>query len=148
MKVIIFILSIILFQVRNVFEEQKDERYEKIIKEKISEKYYNEVIDNLVSIIDEIYVYNDFLKAPKQAEGYEDYIPKIDLIQGLKNINTKDASFFDFYRDIKNVLNEARDAHFSLNFKDNSPLRELGFSNYTFCIPFKYIINEEYDEEI
>ena len=95
MKVIIFILSIILFQVRNVFEEQKDERYEKIIKEKIFEEYYNEVIENLVSIIDEIYVYNDFLKAPKQPEGYENYIPKIDLIQGLKNINTKDASFFD-----------------------------------------------------
>ena len=54
---------------------------------------------------------------------------------------------FLIYRDIRIVLNEARDGHFTFNFEDNSPPEELGFSNYIFCIPFKYIINEVYDEE-
>ena len=72
------------------------DEYEELISEKISEDYCNHVIGNLTSIIEEVYIYSDFIKVPKQPAGYDNYIPKVDLIKELKSINKKIEHFMNF----------------------------------------------------
>ena len=123
----------------------QDILYEKLIQEKVTDEYCKDVIGNLTSIIEEAYVYSDFLKAPVQPEGYEGYIPKVDLIKELKDINTTNRTFYDFYIDIQNVINKARDGHLNMrNFQ--TPTKFLFFDDYYFCIPFNYKIKEVFDE--
>ena len=55
----------------------------------------------MTSILNEGYVYLDFLKAPKQPKGYDDYIPKVDLISELNAINKKDRYFRILYNKVK-----------------------------------------------
>jgi hypothetical protein len=119
--------------------------YEELINEKVSEQYCNDVITNLVTAIDELYIYSDFIKAPRQPEGYDNYIPKVDLVKELNAINKKDRYFYDFYRDIKKVLTKTRDGHFSFNANKTPNKTYLYF--YYFCIPFRYKIKEIINEE-
>ena len=119
--------------------------YEQLINEKVTEQYCNDVISNLTSLIDKVYIYTDFIKAPKQPVGYENYIPKVDLIKELNSINTKDRTFYDFYRDTQNILGKARDGHLYLSAYETPNYFDL--YNYYFCIPFKYKINEIFNSE-
>ena len=118
--------------------------YDEIINEEVSEEYCNWVIGNITSLLNEGYIYLDFLKAPKQPEGKENYVIKVDLISELNSINKKNRKFYDFYADIQNVLNKARDGHLSItNFQ--TP-KFLYLDDYYFCIPFSYKIQEVFDE--
>ena len=136
MKMIIFILLI-----GAIFGQDP---YEKLINENVTEQYCKDVIGNMTSIIKDGYVYQDFLKSPKKPEGYDAYLPEVDLIKELNNINTSNRTFYDFYRDIQTILEKAMDGHFSiyaLKTPNNFELR----TSY-FCIPFRYYINEIFDE--
>ena len=92
MKIILLILLISLIKGQDPYEE--------LINEKVSEEYCYQVINNMTSILNQSYVYLDFLKAPIQPKGYDDYIPKVDLIEKLNAINKKDRYFYEFYRDV------------------------------------------------
>ena len=138
------VLLMILFLLIKGQIEDYDE-YEELINEKVSEKYCNDVITNLSTVIDELYIYSDFIKAPRQPEGYDNYIPKVDLVKELNAINKKDRYFFDFYRDIKNVLEKTRDGHFS--FSASKTPNNLDLYYHYFCIPFRYKIKEIFNEE-
>ena len=138
------VLLMILFLLIKGQIEDYDE-YEELINEKVSEKYCNDVITNLSTVIDELYIYSDFIKAPRQPEGYDNYIPKVDLVKELNAINKNDRYFFDFYRDIKNVLEKTRDGHFS--FGASRTPNNLDLYYHYFCIPFRYKIKEIFNEE-
>ena len=138
------VLLMILFLLIKGQIEDYDE-YEELINEKVSEEYCNDVITNLSTVIDELYIYSDFIKAPRQPEGYDNYIPKVDLVKELNAINKKDRYFFDFYRDIKNVLEKTRDGHFS--FGASRTPNNLDLYYHYFCIPFRYKIKEIFNEE-
>ena len=138
------VLLMILFLLIKGQIEDYDE-YEELINEKVSEEYCNDVITNLSTVIDELYIYSDFIKAPRQPEGYDNYIPKVDLVKELNAINKKDRYFFDFYRDIKNVLEKTRDGHFS--FSASKTPNNLDLYYHYFCIPFRYKIKEIFNEE-
>ena len=118
--------------------------YEMLIQEKVTDEYCKDVISNMTSIIEEGYVYLDFLKAPKQPKGYDNYIPKVDLIKELKEINTINRTFYDFYRDIQNVLEKTRDGHFNI-YAEKTP-NNFKLSSSVFCIPFSYNVLEHLDE--
>ena len=133
MKKILIIILLILISA--------EDEYEELINEKVSEEYCNYVIGNITALIQEGYVYLDFLKAPKQPEGKENYFPKVDLISELNNIKRTNRTFFDFYVDIQNVINKARDMHFSITVNENEDLY-----NYYYCIPFYYYVKEVFDE--
>ena len=137
-------MPIFIFALLITFLKGQD-NYEELINEKVSEEYCNDVIKNLISIIDEAYVYSDFIKSPKQPEGYDNYIPKVDLINELNNVNKKDRYFYDFYRDIQGILAKTRDGHFSVNAEETPN----GFSLYDhyFCVPFRYLLEETFDDE-
>ena len=93
---LIILLGIIVSQ--NIFEEDVFNRH-------VSEEYCNNVIGNMTALIQEGYIYLDFLKAPKQPKGKENYITKVDLISELNNINTTNRTFYDFYGDIQEGYN-------------------------------------------
>ena len=107
----------------------------------VSEEYCYNVIGNMTALIKEGYVYLDFLKAPKQPQGKEGYIPKVDLIEELENINKTNRTFFDFYADIQNVLSKTRDGHFGITVNEMS---DLYFHFY--CLPFYVYVKEVLDE--
>ena len=137
MNIILFILLVSLVKGQEI--------YEKLINEKVTEDYCNKVIDNMVSILNEGYVYLDFLKAPKQPEGYDDYFPKVDLIAELNAINKTDRLFYEFYRDIENVLEKTRDGHFNI-YAIKTP-NNIYLNESYFCIPYNYSVFEVFDEQ-
>ena len=130
------LLLLILF---SIISGQND--YEELFNQNVTEEYCNYVIGNMTNFIKEGYVYLDFLKAPKQPEGKENYIPKVDLISELNNINKINRTFFDFYADIQKIINKARDGHFSITAGNKYDL-----SSYYYCIPFNYYVKEVFDE--
>ena len=115
--------------------------YETLIHENVTEEYCKEVISNIKSLLEEVYIYTDFLKAPKQPEGYSDYIKKVDLIDELNKIETNDTNFYDFYRKIQNVIAKAKDGH--LNAIAKKTPNNLDLETLIFCIPFTYLPTAE-----
>ena len=137
MKIILFILLITLIKGQDPYEE--------LIKEEVSEEYCNNVISNITSILSQGYVFLDFLKSPIQPKGYDDYIPKVDLITELNEINKKGRTFYDFYRDLEKVLEKTRDGHFNM-YARKTPNNFLLNTSY-FCIPYTYEVVEVKDEK-
>ena len=70
--------------------------YEKLISETVTEEYCNNVISNLTAILNEAYIYTDFLKGPIQQEGFQVYDDQIDILGELNNIEKKIEHFMDF----------------------------------------------------
>ena len=123
-----------------------NEKYEELLNETVSEEYCNSVITNLTALLNDGYVFLDFLKAPIQPKGKEEeeYVIKVDLIAELNKINKKDRSFYDFYTDIQRVLNKARDGHLSVIISETP--NKFPLDTYHFCLPFYYKIEEIFDD--
>jgi len=105
-----------------------------------TEENLNLVIENLSEILNKVYVYNEVSKNPPQPEFNKTYYTRINIQEQLKNINTKNANIYNFYRDIKLILNSLGDYH--LNFGINNILK-----NIRILEPFSYRIelyNNEY----
>ena len=128
----ILLISLIVFIIAET------DYYKELISAPISQKECEDIIGNMSSIIEEAYIYSDFLKAPVQPEGHENYIPKVDLIKELKDINTTNRTFYFFFRDIKNVLKKTRDGHFKFLYSN--------YTSYSHCLPFTYEVLEDFDE--
>ena len=113
--------------------------------EKLDEKYAQNVITNLCSIIDN-YIFIDIAKNPPKEnlpDGY--HHEPIDLIYELKNINITNMTFYDFYRKIRNIFGTVRDLHLRI-FSNVSP-KGNQFHYMTACIPFSFYV-EKNDQEI
>ena len=117
--------------------------YELLINEKVSEEYCNYVIGNMTALINEGYVYSDFLKAPKQPKP--DYFRKMDIIDELKKIKTTNRTFYDFYAEIQNIFAKTEDGHF-LIYPTTTP-NKIPLYYFYFCIPFHYYIEEVYNDD-
>ena len=126
MKIFLLIVLLGIFSSQNTFED--------LIGEKVDEEYCNEVIGNMTALLNESYVYLDFLKAPKQPDGKEDYITTVDLISELNKIKKTDRTFYEFYQDIHNIIRKARDGH--LIFSADKTPNGFDLRRSIFCIPF------------
>ena len=96
--------KIILILVLTGVVTGNEEQYQELITEKVSKEFCQEVITNAIGIIEEFYVFKDFLKAPIQPKGLDNYFPDVDLIKELEEVNTTNRTFYDFYRDFQRVI--------------------------------------------
>ena len=105
------------------------EFFDKIKKAEITEEDSKSLVDNLKKIL-ERYVFLDILKNPPQPS--ENYFNTVDLIDELNNINTEKRSLYEFYRDIKTILNKCQDLHLDItldrDFGDNIKLNNAIFA--------------------
>ena len=122
----------------------EDDPYTKLVNEKVSDEYCSYVIGNITKLIEDGYIYYDFFKEPTQPEGFTDYIEKIDFVEALKNISTINRTYFEFYRDIQDILEKSNDNHLDI-YGFITP-KSFRLNEYYYCIPFKYEIKENTEE--
>ena len=121
-----------------------DSDYDRLINEQVTEEYCSNVIENICDLIKDGYVYHDFFKEPIQPEGLPNYINKIDFIEELKKVNTTNRTYFEFVRDIEDILEKANDNH--LNIYGFRTPNKFKLNEYYYCIPFNYQVKENYSE--
>ena len=104
---LIFLLSFFLFHCQS-------SNYQKLIEETVTEEYCTEVINNIVGLLKEGYVYLDFYKSPIKQKADESYsIEALDLVKELEDIPKKNRKFYDFVRDIRKIIRKTGDGHLS-----------------------------------
>ena len=90
------------------------EFFEIIKKTEISEEDSKKLISKLEQIL-ERYVYLDILKNPPQPS--ENYFNVVDIIKELNEVNTDKRPLYEFYRDVKIIIDKCQDLHLNLNVK-------------------------------
>ena len=128
-----------------------DEFFEIMENIKISEENSIKIVDDITQIL-ERYVYLDILKNPSQPS--KNYHNKVDLINELKYVNTKRRPLYNFYRDIKAIIDSCQDLHLSINLNENiNNNSDFDLLNFFFISPVSFLIyknnvysfsNEEY----
>ena len=136
MKYFHFLISILfIIPIKSDYKIwEKDEFYNTIRSDKKGKQYYTDVIINLEKILN-YYVYIELLKNPPQPNFDSDYFPKVDTIESLEKIKNKitdDTNSFDFYRDLKILIDSYRDAHMTYGLRQN-----FNYFKYVFLCPIK-----------
>ena len=72
---------------------------------------YDIIIENLINLFNEYYVYLDISKNPPSP-----YNP-VDLIYELQSINTKDITFYEFYLQLFSIFPKLQDEHIQIFLK-------------------------------
>ena len=98
-------------------------------------------IDSLIKLFQEGYVYTDIKKNPPNV----DYFGAADIIEELKNIETSNRKYYDFFRDVKRVIGKLKDGHLSIN-ANKSP-NGFYLPMMAMCLPFRFYIVGESREE-
>ncbi len=80
-----------------------EEFFELIYKTNITKQDSTKIINNLKKIL-ERYVYLDIAKLPPQPS--EGHINEVDLIKELSNVNQEERPLYDFYRDVKIIIDK------------------------------------------
>ena len=98
---------------------------------------YDDMISNLITLLNNHYIYLDIAKNPPPP-----YKP-VDVIQELKSINTINIKYYDFYQQVFTILTKLQDSHVQIFFKKIleleyiSPIgyftRTINNTNYLFC---------------
>ena len=110
---------------------------------KVDEEYCKAIKENIKQLMERAYIYLDFAKNPKQPDGYSNYFEKVDFIKDLEEIETKDRTYYEFYRDIREALGKFKDYHLNI-VSDSSPNgvdlpKSFGF------VPFDFNIKKDSD---
>ena len=112
------------------------EFFEIIKKTEISEADSKKLISNLEQIL-ERYVYLDILKNPPQPT--ENYHNIVDIIKELNEINTDKRPLYEFYRDVKIIIDKCQDLHLDISIKKE--FESNIFLEYSFFIfPMMFLI--------
>ena len=141
-----FILLSLLISFSLELEESSDKKieiseyFDKIQSIEISNEVSKKLIDLLLKIL-ERYVYLDILKYPPQPKDNENYYNTVDLIKELKSVNTNGRFFYDFYREVRTIIDSCQDRHLqlSLNEKFNYSI----FMDYYIKFPLYLYIKKD-----
>ena len=136
MKIYLFFILIVLYNCENIYEE--------LTNETVTEEYCNNVIGNMTKLINETYIYLDYFKAPIQDKN--NYATKIDIIKELNNIKTNNRNFYEFYRDIIDIIGKTNDGHFTFSYYP-SEIINTPINLYYLCVPLRFEIIEEFGED-
>ena len=139
--IVYFLLSLFSFGIQIDKKESVytlSDFFNEINKNKISEEDSKNLISYLCQIL-ERYIYLDRLKKPPY--GYYGY-HKIDLIEQLKKVNTKERPLYEFYRDVKKIIDYCQDGHLNINLNRLFDGR-YSLENCYFIIPASFIIDNK-----
>ena len=128
---ILTIFLLIMFVKSSYKVLSQKEFYEKVRSDKLGKNIYIKIIDNLKKILN-YYIYIDLLKNPPQPKFDPNYHSKVDTIKyldDLKNKITDETNSYDFYRDIRLLIDSYKDAHMSYGFKG------FGYEKYALLCP-------------
>ena len=103
----------------------------------ISENNCSIVIESLVKLFEEGYIYTDIKKNPPN----KDYFGATDIIEELKNIPIENRKYYDFFRDIKRILGKIKDGHLAI-LAYKSP-NNYNLQRMVMCLPFSFHIKGE-----
>ena len=144
MKIFTVFLIILLFSIEINSEEtiyEVDEFFDIIYKTEITEEDSNKLINALKQILQR-YVYLDILKKPPQPpEGY--YYNTVDLIEELENLNKEKRPLYDFYRDVKIIIDKCQDLNLNIDILRNFE-NSINIQNSLFIFPlYIYILDNK-----
>ena len=131
-------LGIADFIKENFKSSEIDYVIDEIRKVKISESDAKALVNNLINIL-ERYVYLDIIKKPPQPK--ENYFNTVDLMEKLKNIDTKERPVYDLFRDINLIISECQDGHFTIDY-NKEILNGYKLSEMFFISPIEYQITK------
>ena len=130
---ILIILLLIIFVNSSYKILSQKEFYEKVRSDKLGKNFYIKIIDNLKKILN-YYVYIDLLKNPPQPDFDPNYHSKVDTMEYLDNLKNKitdETNSYDFYRDIRLLIDSYKDAHMSYGFQG------FGYEKYVLLCPIQ-----------
>ena len=114
--------------------------------EELDRAYIDNVISNLISIISS-YAYTEIAQNPPQPEGLPNYNhDPVDLVGSLNNMRREGRKFYDFYREMREILGTVRDLHFRI-FGLNTP-SGIKLDQITACLPFKFYVDKDSNNEV
>ena len=98
---------------------------------------YDDMISNIITLLNNHYIYLDIAKNPPPP------FKPVDVIKELKSINTKYINYYEFYQKVYTILLKLQDNHLQIFFKKIldleyiSPIyyytRTINYRNYLFC---------------
>ena len=131
----ILISILFILPIKSVYKIwNKDEFYNTIRNDKKGKQFYTDIIVNLEKILN-YYVYIEIYKNPPQPAFDSNYFPKVDTIKSLEEIKNKitdETNSFDFYRDLKLLIDSYRDAHMTYGLRQG-----FNYFKYVFLCPLK-----------
>ena len=92
------------------------------------------VINSIIKLIEQGYIYNDILKNPPNDTD----ISKIDIVKELKKVNVNNKKFFDFYREIRRIISQEKDRYFNILPKVSPNFYNI--EKLHICLPFSFYI--------
>ena len=100
---------------------------------KLEKSKCQKVIDTLIYMIKEIYIFDDIAKNPPNDDS-------IGLIKELNNIEINDEiKYYDFYRKIKRIIAKLKDLHFQIS-ATKCINNGICIDKLIMCLPFSLII--------
>ncbi len=98
---------------------------------------YDDMISNIITLLNNHYIYLDIAKNPPPP------FKPVDVIKELKSINTKYINYYEFYQKVYTILLKLQDIHLQIFFKKIldleyiSPIyyytKTINSRNYLFC---------------
>ena len=97
----------------------------------LNEKQENmkSIIDQISSTFSKVYAFNEISKNPPQPEYDKNFYNKINLQEQLRNITTSNISRYQFYQEIRKIIDSLGDYHVSMKLIDSYPLELLYFAD-------------------
>ena len=130
----IFIIFLLIIFVKSSYKVlSQEEFYERVRGDKLGKNNYIKIIDNLKKLLN-YYVYIDLLKNPPQPDFDLNYHSKVDTIEYLDKLQSKisdETNSYDFYREIRLLIDSYKDAHMSYGFQG------FGYQKYALLCPIK-----------
>ena len=119
-----------------------DELYEKLRKETYgkSEEYFNQIIEETKKIF-ENYAFLNIQKNPPQPDIDSNYFDKVDIMEKLDEIETKNQSVFDFYKKYYDTIGYLKDFH-TQPFINTT---KYPFHNYIWTSPIFFNVTKNSD---
>lgn len=108
---------------------------------KITEEDAQKLINNLKKIL-ERYVYLDITKNPPQPQNKDNYYNKVNLIDDLEKINTKERSLYGFYREIKMAISKCQELHLDITTERDFG-SNINLFNSFFVSPVGFYVKDE-----